>query len=91
MHFYQHSYAQVLALPLKTFWFMNESIDRIQAQKDMRALTVANFGQATAESATQFRQHLLTEQGAVVKMKEEYPMQVPRDDVGFAELKRMAE
>ena len=76
---------------MKTFWFMNSAIDRIQAQQDMRSLTVANYGQATAESATQFRQHLLTEQGAVVTTEQASPLLAPRDDAGFDALKRMAE
>lgn len=85
MHFYGQSHGDVMRLPIKTFWLMNDSIDRIMAQKDMRALTVAVCGQ-NGEAAQEHRERLVLEVGAVAKTDENQ-----RDEKGFAELKKMAD
>lgn len=94
MHFYSQSYPAVLALPIKTFWLMNENIDRIQAQKDMRALSVAVAAASPGQAAQDLRQRLIVEAGTIVKVSGE-PEGRPyvheeRDEVGFAELKELS-
>jgi len=90
MHFYGQTYEAMLALPLKTFWLLNENIDRIQAQKDARSLDLARISQAVGDAPQQFRQQLVIEAGTIVKVAEESPLAARRDEAGFAELKRMA-
>lgn len=79
-------------LPLKTFWMMSGNIDRIWAQKDMRAMTLAVIGQSTQESVVAYRQQLVIEAGNIVKLGEDTGLRpvAPRDEEGFAELKSMA-
>jgi len=91
MHFYAQSYAEVMTLPLKTFWLMSRNVDRIQAQKDMRSLTVAVCSES-AEGAATYRQRLVVEAGTLVKLEDQPPAQLidERDEVGFAELKGLS-
>lgn len=92
MEFYDHTYWQVMDLPIKTFWLMNENIDRIQAQKDMRSLTIAFSAQSQA-AADQFRQRLIAETGTIVKLERGTGrafIHEERDEAGFAELKELS-
>ena len=89
------SYEAALAMPLKTFWLMNRNIDRIQAKKDMRSLSVSIASQAMAGDSKQFREALVIEAGTIVKLEGESddvanPLEVKRDEAGFAELRMMA-
>lgn len=84
------SYEEVLAMPVRTFWFMNSNIDRIQAQKDMRSLTVAVCGQGGGEAAQTFRERLVIEAGTVVKLKFDPIREAVRDEEGFSALRNMA-
>jgi hypothetical protein len=91
MHFYALSYSEMMALPIKTFWFMNATIDRINAQKDMRSLNVAVCGQG-GEGATDYREKLILEIGTIVKVIDD-PMSAANtahDKAGLADLKVMA-
>lgn len=85
------SYEEVMALPVRTFWFMNQNIERIQAQKDMRSLTVAVCGQGGGEAAQEFRQKLVIEAGTVVKLKFDPMRDAVRDEEGFSALREMAQ
>lgn len=87
------AYAEVMRLPLRTFWLMHRNIDRIEAKRDMRAMSVSLVAQSTPDGAKQFRQELLVEAGTIVKLEgagEDSPLAAKRDDSGFADLKRMA-
>jgi len=94
MHFYAQSYPAVMTLPIKTFWLMNENIDRIQAQKDMRSLSISVAATAMGEAAQQLRQRLIVEAGTIVKVSGESQgrpyIQEERDEAGFAELKELS-
>lgn len=83
-----------MRLPLKAFWLMQRSIDRIEAKKDMRAMSVAMVAQSTGDSVKQFRQALVIEAGTIVKLQgdaaEASPLEAKRDEDGFASLKKMA-
>ena len=87
-------YTAVMQLPLKTFWLMSRNIERIEAKKDLRAMSVAIVAQSNADGATQFRQALVVEAGVIVKLDDETvaagPLEAKRDDSGFADLKMMA-
>lgn len=85
-------YLEVMQLPLTTFWFMNRSIDRIMAQSDMRAMTVARSVNFDSESSKSYREQLIVEAGTIVKVEEKLESlpNASRDESGFAELKMMA-
>ncbi len=87
-------YAEVMRLPLRTFWLMSRNIDRIEAKQDMRAMSVAIVSQSNADGVTQFRKGLVVEAGTIVKLEGEEanagPLDAQRDESGFADLKRMA-
>lgn len=91
MHFYSIGYTDLLALPIRVFWFMNSQIDRIAAQKDMRSLNVAVCSMG-GEAATNHRERLILEIGSIVTAKND-PLSAAntaRDEQGFAELRAMA-
>ncbi|CAB4122133.1 hypothetical protein UFOVP26_88 [uncultured Caudovirales phage] len=73
---------EVLRMPIRRFWLMNTSIERISAQTDIRRLTIAASAQS-AENAQQTRDSLISEIGMVVLNK---PV---RDEEGFNDLKQM--
>lgn len=80
-----------MEVPVRTFWFMNAQIDRIQAQKDMRSLTVAVCGQGGGEAAQNFRERLVIEAGEVAKLKFDPIREAVRDEEGFSALREMAQ
>jgi len=74
-------------MPMKTFWMMSENVRRIQAQNDMRAMSVA----ITSQGGEAFKEHherLVIELGDVVK--EPVVPDAVRDEEGFKELKMLA-
>jgi len=77
-----------MGLPIKTFWMLNNNIERVQAQKDMRALTVAVCSQGS-EAAQSHRETLVIEVGTIVKL-DENPLKAVRDEVGFQALRDLA-
>lgn len=89
MSFYGVSYEALLATPIKTFWFMNQCIERIRAQNDMRALSVAVCGQGGGEAAQEYRKRLVIEQGDVLKLKFDPVKSAERDEEGFHALKTL--
>lgn len=76
---------QVKALLIKTFWLMSGNVDRIQAQEDMRSLTVSASSQS-GEGAKVYRDQLVIETGTVVKVERVHE----RDEAGFQRLKELA-
>jgi hypothetical protein len=82
MAFYSQNRKEVLELPLKTFWLMSNNIDRIDAQEDMRSLTIVTVGQS-GEAANELRKSLNVESGMIVKVQEVHE----RDEAGFEELR----
>lgn len=64
---------------------MSGNIDRIQAQRDMRTLSISASAQGE-ESAKQFRQMLVDEVGTIVKVQQIHE----RDEQGFQELKALS-
>jgi hypothetical protein len=90
MRFYGLSYEEMLALPIKMFWFMNAQIDRINAQHDMRALEVTMCSQS-GEMAVGHHEKLVLEVGTVVTLMDD-PLReamAEKDSAGIAELKAM--
>jgi mannitol-specific phosphotransferase system IIBC component len=82
-------YWGVMALPIKTFWMLSQNVERILAQRDMRALTVAVSGQG-GEAARDHRQALIKEVGTIAKLVVNPILDAERDEAGFAMLREMA-
>jgi len=77
----------VKALPFKLFWLMSNNISRLRAEKDVRALMIANCSQAQ-DATVELRSSLITELGTIMKVD---PIaSAVRDVEGFNELKAMA-
>ena len=79
-----------MEVPIKTFWLLNYNIDRIQAQKDMRSMTVVGHAHGGGDTAVEFRERLVVETGTVIKMKVDPMRDAVRDESGFAALKEMS-
>jgi len=77
-------------MPTRTFWLMSGNVDRIEAQRDMRQLSVL-VSHHSKEGATEYRQRLDIELGEIVKVAQLPPdlKNIKRDEAGFAELKAM--
>ena len=82
----------MMKLMMKTFWMMSSNIDRIQAQQDMRALTIGSVVQSS-ESAIECRDRLVIEVGTIVKLKEGSAvlarLEEKMDAEGLEDLRRM--
>lgn len=71
MREYGHSYYDVLALPLKTFWMLNRYVDRLRAEADLRALAIQNASQS-GEAAQKISEHLRMEVGTPVIIEKKF-------------------
>lgn len=93
MQYYGQPYSEVMAMPLKTFWLLSNNIDRIEAQKDLRLLSVnvSSGANATTESVQKMYESLQAERGEVVKIHPLSKTLVQRDEQGISELKAMAD
>ncbi len=69
MHFYGLSDQQLLAMPLKRFWFLSRSVDRIAAEQDLRLLSIGASVQS-GESYKDMVTGLHKQMGKVVIMDE---------------------
>ena len=81
------SYWDVMKLPIKSFWLMSENVRRIQAENDMRAVSVAANVQSP-EGLQEFHEKLVIELGEV--SKEPIVPSAERDQEGFNELRILA-
>lgn len=86
MHFYGIGYRELLSLPIQFFWQMHTNIDRIQAQEDMRTLTVMNCAFMGGEGAKEIRKQLVLEIGNVQEVKRN-PLSEVLDRKALADLK----
>lgn len=84
------SYREVMALPIRAFWLMCECINRVQAEFDIRQLSIAASAQS-GEGYAEYRKSLVLE---ITGGKGEQPLPVEydttRDQEGFEELKLLA-
>ena len=69
-------------MPVKRFWNMSQGIDRIEAQRALRNLSVALAGQS-GEGAKKCREMFMREIGSVLIDKPEF------DRTGFESLKKL--
>lgn len=90
MHFYSFSYAELMHLPVRTFWFMSDCVDRIQSQHDQRQIKAVNSAQG-GEEAQRYFEALSKSVGRVFVIDEvAVAMNAERDEEGFNELRSMA-
>lgn len=61
---------QVMKMPARRFWLMSNNIHRIEAERDMRRLTLGSVSQS-GEAAKDYRQQLERELGKVVEHEQE--------------------
>ena len=86
IHFYGMTHAEAMNLRMRTFWFMNSCINRIQAERDMRNLTLT-VSANSKEAIREFKQSLEIELGDVMKTSRR--MNDERDEVGIQKLRAM--
>jgi len=79
------TYREVLDLPLRVFWTMSGKIHRIQAEEDMRRLSLLVSANSTEDAAAR-NEALLDEMGEVSTQ----PIVFERDEEGFEELRKLA-
>lgn len=64
-------YWKVLKLPLKTFWALNRSVDRLRAEEEQRQLRLANASQS-AEGAKTLTEELTREIGTPLVIERKF-------------------
>lgn len=89
MKFYGLGDEQVLRMPIRRFWLLHRSIDRLQAEQDLRLLAIS-VGAQSAEGYKSTSERLRAEQGKVVVYDEvQRAFSKPRDVAGLMALKSM--
>lgn len=90
MHFYGIGYRELLALPIRFFWTLNNNIDRIQSSFDLRALNLQHVavatGMAGGDGVKKYATSLELQIGEVQKIKFD-PMAEKFDKAAFDSLK----
>jgi hypothetical protein len=74
-------------MPIKRFWLFSDTIDRLEAKEDMRAIRVA-ASVLDNESYTKSMQALESVVGTIVDM-DAPPIEFKRDEKGIQEMKAM--
>lgn len=88
-HFYGIGYREVMDLPVTAFWLMNQNINRLRAEQDLRAIQVAAATQSN-EAYRETIEILNKECGEWVKFSPLAPHLNRRDEEGVERLKQMA-
>ena len=91
MSFYRYTHDEVMALPVRMLWILNNTATRLMAERDSRRLDVAISAQSS-EGYKAMKERLSDEMGDVVKVSGSYllEMRSKRDEEGVAALKAMA-
>lgn len=88
MRHYGMGYGEVLSLPVRVFWMLNVSINRLMAEEDLRSISVAMMSQSS-EGFEVKNKNLVIEMGEMFIVENQSPLNDVRDEDGFAELKLM--
>jgi len=70
-------------MPLRAFWLLSNQIHRVQAESDLRALSVASYAQSS-DGIKELRDHLNREMGQVMRAEERF------DEEGWNRLKHIS-
>lgn len=91
MSFYRYTHDEVMTLPVRMLWILNNTATRLMAERDSRRLDVAISAQS-AEGYKTMKKRLSDEMGDVIKVSGSYllEMRSKRDEEGVAALKAMA-
>lgn len=91
MSFYRYTHDEVMTLPVRMLWILNNTATRLMAERDSRRLDVAISAQS-AEGYKTMKERLSDEMGDVIKVSGSYllEMRSKRDEEGVAALKAMA-
>lgn len=65
MGHYHMRYREILELPIRTFWFLNECVNRLEAESNLRRLEVFASAQS-AEGYESLRQSLVNQMGTLM-------------------------
>ena len=80
-------YREVMGIPIRAFWLLNENINRLFAETDIRQLSVLASARSS-EGAKEMNTNLTIELGEVLKAGPDTKDE--RDQAGFDELKAMS-
>ncbi len=80
--FYGYSYTETMRMPVRVFWLMAESISRIEAEHQRRALEVELCAQ-NSDQARDLAKRLQEQVGEVARRKREDPMSAKPDPEGL--------
>jgi len=89
IHFYGFTQTAVMDMPIRRFWLFVGNVDRIMAQKDLRALLTGASSQSS-EGGKAHQDRLVIELGTIQTVESGGPLYEERDEAGFSELKMMA-
>jgi len=83
------SYSEVMRLPIRAFWLMSGSINRLLAEKDLRSMSVATSTQS-GESIAKAHADLVLELGDVIVGTPANPMDARRDEDAGIKLRALS-
>ena len=86
LHFYGLGYRELLSIPMRVFWELNNSVHRIQADRDLRELTL-RVNVRSDEGVKKLDETLKKQLNAPIKARPGRFAQ--RDEEGFERLRRI--
>lgn len=81
-------FREVMNLPVRHMWLMNNYIDRLRAETDLRAIEVQRAIQ-NDEAYKEVTKRLIDERGEPARYSPLAPHKVKRDEEGIEKLKQM--
>ena len=73
MRFYSMSIREVRDLPIKSFWMLHKSVDRLMAEDEMRQATVIAHSMAGGDGFTELLEGLRKAVGVIVEFEDGDP------------------
>jgi hypothetical protein len=84
MEFYNLSDEAILNMPLRRFWLLSGMIQRIEAQRDLRFLTVLRAANAKPDDRRDFERSLVEQVGTIAVIYDKL------DRAGLERLRQLA-
>lgn len=77
-------------MPIRSFWLLSQNINRIDAQKDLRGLSLSIYSRSdSTEAVTEYRERLILEMGDIFEyaVDQAYLNQEKLDRAGLESLR----
>lgn len=89
IHFYSYSLGEVMSLPMRVFWLLSDSVERIRSEQDLCNLRVAGASQSSEGFEKMWKS--LSQQVGETIVFDKRVIEMEKDVKGIAELKALSD